>query len=174
METETIVLIVSIIIGLLACFMGYRLNKILVMIIGFYIGYKLGDAFLPQLISDDVIVTFVSIVIGIIIGFIAFGTYLFGVFILCFFLAYSLCEAFIDIDTLKIIIGVVAGVVAGIVGVKFVRPIIIITTSLTGGFLVVSSAIQLLNIDSTAIYIICGLILAAIGALSQFRNKEEA
>ena len=154
--------------------MGYRLNKILVMIIGFYIGYKLGDAFLPQLISDDVIVTFVSIVIGIIIGFIAFGTYLFGVFILCFFLAYSICEAFIDIDTLKIIIGVVAGVVAGIVGVKFVRPIIIITTSLTGGFFVVSSAIQLLNIDSTAIYIICGLILAAIGALSQFRNKEEA
>ena len=174
MQTETIVLLASVLIGFLACFMGYRLNKIIVMIIGFYFGYKLGNAFLPQLISDDVIVTFVSIVVGIVIGFISFSAYLFGVFILCFFLAYTVCETFIDAQVLKIIIGVVAGVVAGLVGVKFVRPIMIITTSLTGGFLLVSSVMQLINIDNNAIYIICSLVLAAIGAISQFNNKEEA
>ena len=174
MDTQTIILIASIITGLLACFMGYRLNKVIIMIIGFYVGYKLGDTYLPNLISDDVPVKFLSVVIGIIVGFAAFSLYLFGIFILCFLLAYTLCEVFIDTETIKIIIGVVAGVVAGIIGVKFVRPIMIIATSLTGGFLAVSSIMSLINYESSSIYIICGLILAAIGALAQFQNKEEA
>ena len=174
MDTQLIVLLASLLVGFLACFMGSRLNKIIVMLVGFYFGYKLGDAYLPQLITDDVIVTFISIVIGIVIGFASFSMYLFGVFVLCFFLAYTVCDNFIEVEFLKIIIGVVTGVIAGLIGVKFVRPIMIILTSLTGGFLLVNSGMQLLNIDNNLIYVACGIILAVIGALSQFNNKEEA
>lgn len=174
METQTIVLIVSLIVGFLACFMGYRLNKIVVMIVGFYFGYQLGVTFLPQIISDSAIIPIISVVIGLVIGFAAFNMYLLGIFILCFFLAYTICDSFIDAQFLKIIIGAVAGVIAGLIGVNFVRPIMIVLTSLVGGFLIASSGLDLLNIDNNVIYILIGLILAVLGALAQFRNKEEA
>lgn len=173
METQTVVLIISLIVGFLACFMGYRLNRIVVMIVGFYFGYKLGDAFLPQIISDASLIPIISVVIGIFVGYMAFSMYLLGIFILCFMLAYTVCGSFIEMEMLKIIIGAIAGVIVGIIGVNFVRPIMIVLTSLVGGFLIAGSGLDLLNIDNNIIYILIGLVLAILGALAQFRNKEE-
>ncbi len=173
MDTQILVLIVSLIVGFLSCFMGYRLNRVVVMIVGFYFGYKLGDAFLPQIISDSSLIPIISVVVGIIVGYMAFSMYLLGIFILCFMLAYTVCGSFIEMEMLKITIGAVAGVIVGIIGVNFVRPIMIVLTSLVGGFLISGSGLDLLNIDNNVIYILIGLILAVLGALAQFRNKEE-
>ncbi len=174
METQTFVLIVTLIIGLLACFMGYRLNRVVVMIVGFYFGYQLGIAFLPQIISDSSLIPIASIVVGIIVGYMAFSMYLLGIFILCFMLAYDICDSFIEMEMLKVIIGAVAGVIAGVIGVNFVRPIMIILTSLIGGFLITRAGLELLSISNNIIYISLGLVLAFLGAMAQFRNKEEA
>ena len=174
METQTIILIVSLIIGILSCFMGYRLHRIVVMVIGFYFGYKIGDIFLPQVMSDASLIPIISVIIGIFVGYMAFSMYLLGIFVLCFMVAYTICGSFIELEMLKIIIGAVAGVIVGIIGVNYVRPIMIILTSLIGGFLISGSGLDLLNIDNTVIYILIGLVLAILGALAQFRNKEKA
>ena len=78
MDTQTVILIISLIVGFLSCFMGYRLNRIVVMIVGFYFGYKLGDIFLPQIISDSSLIPIISVVVGIFIGYLAFSMYLLG------------------------------------------------------------------------------------------------
>ena len=173
MDTQTVVLIISLIVGFLACFMGYRLNRVVVMIAGFYLGYQLGDTYLPQIISDTSFIPLVSIVIGIIVGSMAFSMYFLGVFILCFTLAYTVCGSFIEMEILKVIIGAITGVIAGIIGVKFLRPIMIVLTSLAGGFLIASSGLDLLNISNNVIFVLIALVLAVLGALTQFRNKEE-
>ena len=146
-----IVNIVAVLIGLMSCFFGYKLNKTLIAIMGLIIGFNLG------------IVLF---------GFISYNLYLVGIFLLCAITVYSLCNNLGLESNIQTIISVISGIIAGILGVKFTRPLMIISTSLGGASLITENAFNLLNFQNNILSIIVLIIIAVLGMSYQFKQPN--
>lgn len=168
----TITNIIALVVAIITCFWGYKLNKGLIAIFGLILGFALGIEYLPNLINDQTIVYVVSAVIGIAVGFISYNLYLVGIFFLCGVAAFVLCENLGLAENLQTIIGLVAGIIAGILGVKFTRPIMIISTSLSGASVLTDTAFQILNFQNNTLTFIISIVLAVLGMIYQFNQKE--
>ena len=55
---------------------------------------------------------------------------------------------------------------------KFTKPIFIIVTALSGGFLVVDSILQLLDFNSWIVSLILGIVISIIGMKIQFNTNK--
>lgn len=168
-----IVNIVTIIIAIITCFFGYKLNKTLIAIFGLIIGFKLGITYLPSLLSDQTLIYIISAIIAITVGIISYNLYLIGVFLLCALAAYTLCKNLGLSENIQTIIGVLSGIVAGALGVKFTRPLMIISTSLAGSTALIENILLLLNIKNDILSIILFILIAILGMSYQFKQKEE-
>lgn len=168
----TITNIIALVVAIITCFWGYKLNKGLIAIFGLILGFALGVEYLPNFIDDQTIVYVVSAVIGIAVGFISYNLYLVGIFFLCGVAAFVLCENLGLAENLQTIIGLVAGIIAGILGVKFTRPIMIIATSLSGASVLTDTAFQILNFQNNTLAFIISIVLAVLGMIYQFNQKE--
>lgn len=169
----TIQAIINILIALAACLYGYRLNKVLIAIIGFYYGYQLGIMFLPAITLDGTLIQILSIVIALLVAIISYNMYLVGIFIICFATAYSLCSGLQIDETFRIIIGAVFGFIAGGLGVSFTRPIIIITTSLAGAYLLIDTIFKLVGFSNSLFITIGTLFVALLASSFQFSRNPE-
>lgn len=167
-----IVNIITIVIALATCFFGYKLNKILIAIFGLIIGFNLGVTYLPNLLTDQTVIYIISAVIAIAIGIISYNLYLVGVFLLCALAAFILCENLNIEENVQIIISVFAGLIAGILGVKFTRPLMIISTSLAGASTFTESALILFKIQNNTLTLIIFIIIALLGMCYQFKQKD--
>ena len=167
-----IVNIVAVLIGLMSCFFGYKLNKTLIAIMGLIIGFNLGIVVLPNFITDQTIIYIVSAIIALLFGFISYNLYLVGIFLLCAITVYSLCNNLGLESNIQTIISVISGIIAGILGVKFTRPLIIISTSLAGATTIIENVFPLLNIQNNIFELLLFLIIAILGITYQFKQKE--
>ena len=167
-----IINIITLVIAIVTCFFGYRLNKTLIAIFGLIIGFELGITYLPNFLSDQTIIYIISTVLAIVVGIISYNLYLVGVFLLCALAVYILCGNLGLDENIKTIIGVIAGIIAGILGVKFTRPLIIISTSLAGATTIIENVFSLLNIQNNIFELLLFLIIAILGITYQFKQKE--
>ena len=167
-----IINIITILIALVTCFFGYKLNKILIAIFGLIIGFNLGVTYLPNLLTNQTIIFIISAIIAIAVGIISYNLYLVGVFLLCALAVYILCGNLGLDENIKTIIGVIAGIIAGILGVKFTMPLIIISTSLAGATTIIENVFSLLNIQNNIFELLLFLIIAILGITYQFKQKE--
>lgn len=165
--------IIAIIIAIITCFFGYRLNKTLIAIIGLLIGFNIGIIFLPAVITNQTLVYILSAIIALVIGLISYKLYLAGIFLLCASSAYILSENLNLADNIQIIVGLIVGVIAGILGIKFTRPLIIISTSFCGSSIIINKLLPILNIQNNTISIIITLIIAILGIIYQFSQKDQ-
>ena len=168
----TVTNIIALVVALITCFWGYKLNKGLIAIFGLILGFTIGTEYLPNLINDQTVVYMVSAVIGIAVGLISYNLYLVGIFFLCGIAAFVLCENLGLAENIQTIIGLVAGIIAGILGVKFTRPLMIISTSLSGASVLTNTAFQLLNFQNNTLIFILSIVLAILGMIYQFNQKE--
>lgn len=166
-----IVGIIAIIVAAISCFFGYKLNKTLIAVFGLIIGFELGVTYLPNFIDDQMVIYIISTIIAIAVGLISYKLYLVGVFLLCAIATYILCENLGLDQNIQTIIGLIAGVIAGILGVKFTRPLMIISTSLGGASVLTDTLFALLNINRHILSIVILLILAVLGMSYQFKQK---
>lgn len=167
-----VVAIINIVIGIIVLLAGYKLNKALISLCGFIFGYQLLGSIVSNMDLTNGIVIALSIVGGIIFATFSFKLYLFGIFIAIFLAVFSICEMTIAIDNLKFIISIVVGIIAGILGIKFTKPIFIIMTSLSGGFLIVNYLLQLFNLNSWIVFFIFGIVISMIGMKVQFNTNK--
>ena len=167
-----VVAVINIVIGIIVLLAGYKLNKALISLCGFIFGYQLLGSIVSNMDLTNGIVIALSIVGGIIFATFSFKLYLFGIFIAIFLAVFSICEMTIAIDNLKFVISIVAGIIAGILGIKFTKPIFIIMTSLSGGFLIVNYLLQLFNLNSWIVFFIFGIVISMIGMKVQFNTNK--
>ena len=167
-----IVNIITIVIALATCFFGYKLNKTLIAIFGLIIGFKLGITYLPSMLSDQTLIYIISAIIAIAVGIISYKLYLVGVFLLCALAAFILCENLNLQENIQLIISIIAGLIAGILGVKFTRPLMIISTALAGSAAFIENILLLFNIKNDIISIILFIFVAILGMCYQFKQKE--
>lgn len=180
---------ITIVVGALECFSGYRIFKTILGLIGFLIGAALGAA-LANYLSGEWVVTLLAGLVG---GFIGAGLlvafYFVGVFMIGALLGGILVEMFFSLSgnippTLVVII---VAILTGILAVVFQKFMIIVSTSFGGAWMMVKAASFFLGgsefptdlasfFSSAGTYaigiLLVTLVLGLVGLIVQFRSTR--
>lgn len=172
--------IITIILGLLVCFFGYKIKKLAFFILGFIVGYGLGQQ-VPEAwyASNAIIHTILPFLTGILISLIAITaericiSLIVGIFV--FFLAIQIQSS--GYTTQSIIIAAIAAAVAGAIAGALIKPASIIATAIIGAYYVGSNIISIgipfiTTANATSIFYIVTCALAVLGMLYQFKKNK--
>ena len=176
------------ILGLIYCFFGFKAIRFIATIIGFMIGACVG-AIVVQTAGltsplDIVVPVGAAIVFGILGFFLLRIGVFFAVLLSAFSVTVSLLTEYTKLDeTVVAIVGIVLAVILAVLSVVYLRPMVIISTALTGGLMFSNELYEnLVHIRwdaqiETLVRLGTGLLLALIGIIYQFRTtrhmKEE-
>ena len=137
-DYSVIMLVITMIFAILQCFLGYRLLKVWVAIIGFIIGFLLG-LIITMAVGSNIpawLPFVIGIGAGIVMALVAYKLYLVGVFIyaalLVFGLVYQIPVSGKNWQIVLLVAAIAAGIAAGILAVRFSRPLIILFSAVGG------------------------------------------
>lgn len=154
------------------CFFGYKLQKVWIALIGFLIGLVGGFAAGMALGLEAGPALLVGVALGLVLGLVAFKIYRVGIFLLSFGAVYTMFYALIPISWVGIVVGIAGGILAGILAVKFLRPVIILTTGIGYGLSAGQMLLSLFKVTSLAVILPVGAALALAGILVQFKTTK--
>ncbi|MBZ9616085.1 TM7S3/TM198-like domain-containing protein [Clostridium estertheticum] len=168
-ECIRIIAIVTFLLTFLQCFLGYKLFKFWVTVCGFFTFGIMGGV-VSNTSSDNAGMAIFIVLLSALLGaFITFKLYKVGIFILCGFMGFLLGYVLTQVVTL----GIIMALVLGVLSVFFVRPVIIVSTSLSGGLIAGISLAKVLGISSFATSIIIGILFAIFGMVVQFATNKK-
>jgi hypothetical protein len=139
-ESQRSFAIFSIIVGIIVCFWGYRIFKVVLGIAGFIAGAVLFYHFGAQYSANMIVLAILAIFGGMIGAALAVAFYYIGLFLLGALAGWQLgflLATAVNIEFI-IIIPIIAAVIAGILACFVQKPIIIISTALIGAWSVVT------------------------------------
>jgi len=167
---------VSIAIGLVSCFLGYKLLRVWMALMGFVIGMTVGYLASYKYFSNMVIPIIIGFLVGVILGFIAYRIYLLGVFLIALVTTLGffgqLLAHYNEPDWMWLALTVILAIVAAILAIKFVKPVIIISTALNGATMVMMGIFKLLQEDAKHMVVMASLLLALLGIMVQFFTNK--
>jgi len=187
-ETRNLMVAVSILIGALQCFFGYRIFKVILAFIGFVIGAMLGGAGGYAASQEQLVGILCALLGGLIGAALMVLLYFVGVFLLGGLLGAGLGALLFvvgdsePVPALLLILAVMGGVVA----ILLQKLIIIVGTSFAGAWSVVGgfayfathrfdptsieSLEDFIRSKSTLVYVIvlCWIVLGVVGVLVQY------
>ena len=164
--------IIGLVIGLFLLFFGYRLKKIAITIIWFLIGFWLVSLFVDKIVADQMWQLILCGVGGLVLGMFGMTLEKIAVFAsvaFAFFMS-SMNTFGPATDWTLPAICVTIGVVAGVIAVWFIKPMVIIATSVQGAQLVLTNAFLLLNIAQPEWYLALYIITILVGGFFQWNN----
>ncbi|MDD3279405.1 MAG: DUF4203 domain-containing protein [Lachnospiraceae bacterium] len=170
----------TIIFGVLSLLLGYRLLKLWVTLIGFVIGAVIGGVAAAALGANNVVIILVTVAAGIAIGVCAFCLYRIGVFlyvgIMGFGAATNILAQFVTDPKVwwVIVIGVLVGICLAILASKMLRPMVIVTTSISGAVSVAANFLPLIKATNTYLILASAVVLACAGIAVQFLTTKES
>lgn len=162
---------ISLVIGAVECFAGFKIMKAMIAIWGFFIGAMLGV--IIGVASESIILGMIMvIVLGVILAVLSFKLYAAGIFILTVFLtAIALYIMFENIfAALLFAIGV------GVLAIYFIKPVVIITTAVSGAGIILSSAYLIMDLGmngSPVITVILWIPIALAGISVQYITTKK-
>jgi hypothetical protein len=174
-----VLLLFGILPALAHCFFGYRLLKLWLFLAGLALGLASGYGAGMRMNLGQTPCILIGVVLGLALGFLAFKIWKLGVFLLCGGMAYLFGAVWIPQWWLTALVAIAVGILA----VKFVRPVVILSTGLSGG----SSAVQALscalvslgalptvNFLSGWLAWVLGIVLAVGGIAYQFKHSPRS
>lgn len=164
--------IISLAVGLLSCFFGYRLRRLTIGIFSFCLGLFIGSGVTALMTEHTWLPWLIGVIVGILFALIGFKVYRLGVFLLCGGVTFFVCYLLIQTQWLGITVGAIAGIIMGCISLKFLKPAIIFSTAICSGLSSGSLAAELFGLTGIWITVI-GVVLAALGCLFQFYNSRE-
>jgi Domain of unknown function (DUF4203) len=185
---QPLVVVALVVLGLAEVFLGYRLFRILVGVLGALVGFFYAPDIIA-LVTGEAPAFAVAVVVGaaLALAFALLAWYVFWLAVFAWGAAVGYAAAMAAFDTLPWL-AVVIGIVVGMLAMLFQRVLIVLLTALNGAWLVVAGIAFLLgHITSAprglafdpllefhqpiAIWLLgITLVLAAIGAVFQFRD----
>ncbi|MCB9456603.1 MAG: DUF4203 domain-containing protein [Anaerolineaceae bacterium] len=172
-------------IGLLSCFFGFRLFRIILALLGFLLGFSLGLTLSGG--DQQVTAIIVGIILGIVGAVIFYALYFIGVAlsgaVLGAFLAVTLMSALsIDVNALGVVLVVVGIILGAVVALAINKLMIILSTALSGAGGVIYGAAYFLpgvfltiganSVSPTLVGGVAWLILAVAGIVYQYRENK--
>ena len=184
--------ILSITLGSINCFVGYRFFRILLSIWGFIAGAVLFGSIASNLDASALIIVIAALLGGL--GGVALVNLLFmvGVFLMGALMGASLVVAFTSLTNLQdvtlLFLIVVAALIGGVLAVWLQRPLLVLATAITGALTMVAGVVVLLtpqpiadaetvvnnlNQDAQFVAFAVWALLAVFGAFYQFRTSPK-
>ena len=170
---DSITPIAGLIIGVLLLFFGYKLQKWIVILGWFLLGYMLGG-YIGGLFTSGTILLLIQIGCGLLL---AGGGWKLEKIALCVAIAYYAYCVLVPynisifpehIYNLALIIGI--SIIIGIVAVRFIKPILILVTAFYGATMIVQYLPTYISIPSN--YLTIGFyVLIVIGAIVQGKTN---
>lgn len=172
-------------LGLLSCFFGFRLFRVILALLGFLLGFSLGLALFGG--DQQVTAIIVGIILGIVGAAIFYALYFIGVAlsgaVLGAFLAVTLMSALnIDINALGVVLVVVGIILGTVIALAINKLMIILSTALSGAGGVIYGAAYFLpglfltirqnSVSPTLVGGIAWLMLAIAGIVYQYRENQ--
>ena len=168
---------VTLVIGILNCFLGYRLLKAWVALTGFTAGALLAYSLVSRYTGNTLIQIGAIVSGGLLLGLLAFHVYRLGVFLLCTTIGTTAVSILLQPkDSLRFLICLGIGVLIGLLGMAFVKPMVILNTALGGGFSIAASVAGLLKQEADLKILILGAVLASTGIgvqIAASRNQDK-
>ncbi len=181
------VMVVSALLGLLICFFGLKLTKLLTIVLGFLVGSGVGISIAGGMGTEGITFAIISLACGVALALLAFFLQRVGVFFIAFCGIAGLPGRYVvSSSTVLLILVLVVAVAAGVLAAIYMEPILIVITAVSGG---VSAGIMLIDIISVVnqgmaipswIGYVAGVVLAVLGMIVQFglhskkiKKKEE-
>lgn len=126
---------ISLIIALLGCFFGYKLCKVFMSITGFIVGAIVGGIVAFYFLNLTGALAVLCIVLGgILIAVLAYRIYMAGIFILCFGLSFMAAASVLPFSgDIQFFLATLVGFIIGSLALKYIRPVIILTSALVCG-----------------------------------------
>jgi hypothetical protein len=146
-SVKLIGVVLSLIIALLGCFFGYKFSKLFMSLTGLIFGGILGGI-LAITVLDLSGAAIAACVLGgaVLFAILAYWIYRAGIFILCFVLSFMAAASLLPFTgDIQFFLSTVTGFVVGSLAIKYIRPVIILTSAIVCG----SSAAGLLVTVST-------------------------
>ena len=127
--------VIALILALIGCFFGYKLSKVFMSITGFILGVFIGQLVASELLHVEGFASVLCIILGgAIVAALALWIYRIGIFILCFAFAFSAAGALFSFEgDIQFFINIIAGLIVGVLAVKYMRPVIILTSAIVCG-----------------------------------------
>ena len=121
--------VIALILALIGCFFGYM------GITGFIAGAIIGQIVASQILHVEGFASVLCIILcGAVIASLAFWIYRIGIFILCFALAFSAAGTLFPFEgDVQFFANVITGLIVGVLAVKYMRPVIILTSAIVCG-----------------------------------------
>lgn len=179
-EKGNVAIALAIVFGVLSLLLGYRLLKIWVTLIGFVIGAILGGVIAAALGVNNVIVILITIAVGVAVGAVSFWLYRFGVILYVVFMGFIastnvLAQFVADPKVWWVsVIGVLVGICLAILANRVLRPVVIITTSISGAISVAVNFLPLVKLTNTYLILAAAVVLACAGIAVQFLTTKES
>lgn len=169
-NAEMPVLIAALVIALLTCFLGLKVFRIWMGVLGLAVGLGAGYWLPVNLFHvDKVIGLVIGIVLGILLAVLAYKLYLASVMLYCWLMGALLAAYFIRPDSLVWwALCFAIGLAAGLIGLKFAEPIVIMITGLNGGITAAIAAAYLISFQDETLTLAAGAVLAVAGIVVQF------
>lgn len=163
----------ALIYGILECFFGYKIMKIIFAIQGFFLGfiafagvsYLLGvDSLGPGLLCS---------LIGAILGaMLLYKFYLIGVFLSNATMVFLIGLLIGGTEESNLIVWAIIGIIIGVLAVKFVRVWVIAVTGIVGGLSAGTALMGLLEVYKIGPALLVGIVLAVLGILYQWKSTD--
>ena len=167
MNTDLIIMIVKLLMGIVVCFAGYRLREALLPLIWFIICYGLASRYTGYLITDPKVLLVINILIGLIGAFLGYSLEKITINILGVYAGFSLFTSiFGNTSIVGIVGGMILGLVFALLARKLFKLIIILSTAWVGGSMIAPLICNYVTLPFQQIYLI--VILFVLGALVQF------
>lgn len=127
--------VITLILALIGCFFGYKLSRLFMSITGFIAGAIIGQMIASEVLHVEGFTSVLCIILcGAIIASLAFWIYRIGIFILCFALAFSAAGTLFPFEgDVQFFANVITGLIVGVLAVKYMRPVIILTSAIVCG-----------------------------------------
>ena len=163
----------ALIYGILECFFGYKIMKILFAIQGFFLGFLVGAgfAYLMGLNSVGPIVL-CCLVFAILGAMLLYKFYLIGVFLSNATMVFLIGLLIGGTGESNMIAWGLIGVIIGVLAVKFVRIWVIAVTGIVGGLSAGTALMGLLEVYKTGPALLAGIVLAVLGILYQWKTTD--
>ena len=171
------------ILGLVYCFFGYKASRFIATIIGILIGLYVGFVVVQTAQLAEPLDLVVPIAAGVVFGILGFFLLRIGIFfsvlLAVFGIVISLMTEYTKLDeTVVTIVAIVLAVIFAVLSVVYLRPMVIISTALSGGRIFSNELFEnLVHIRwdaqiETMVRLGVGLLLALIGIIYQFRTTR--
>ncbi len=170
--TPEIKALIAILIGLVLCFSGYKIQKLVITLAWFLIGATLTKYVGSYFIANNNLLLLIQIIVGIILGSVGFKLEKLALFIAVSYLVFITIGPYITgmEEGVNFIIQGGIALLIGALSTFFIKPILIVVSSLAGANIIKSSLPLLINLSSNILTIII-IVIAFLGILVQFKNK---